>query len=157
MPLVVSRVNLSGKWEKDKGTSDMHAYDHMLALLGLTGIKRTAALKLINGLVIEHVSTPPQFTVRYVVSRVQFLQSVEQFALKQYTTMNRRDGQPGCQTASVTELDKGMQTVITWGEPNTVTLTETYTEVQHDTMVTEAKAEAGGETLCCKQVFKRVS
>ena len=33
-----------------------------------------------------------------------------------------------------------------------VTLTETYTEVQHDTMVTEAKAEAGGETLCCKQV-----
>ncbi len=118
MPLVVCRVDLSGRWEKVKENSDLPAYEKMLSLLGLTGIKRTAALKLINGLVIEQVSTPPQFTVRYVVSRVQFLQSIEQFELGQLTEMPRRDGQPGSQKASLTELSSGMQTVITWGETN---------------------------------------
>ena len=33
-----------------------------------------------------------------------------------------------------------------------VTLIENYTEVQQDTLITEAKAQAGGQTLCCKQV-----
>lgn len=33
-----------------------------------------------------------------------------------------------------------------------VILIETYTEVQQDTLITEAKAQAGGQTLCCKQV-----
>ncbi|KAL0053733.1 hypothetical protein WJX82_010117 [Trebouxia sp. C0006] len=38
---------------------------------------------------------------------------------------------------------------------NNVILIETYTEVQQDTLITEAKAQAGGQTLCCKQAFKR--
>jgi hypothetical protein len=117
-PLRVSRAALSGKWEKDKEHSDLDAYEKMLTLLGLQGIKKTAAVKLINGLEINQSSSPPHFTVRYVVSRVQFLQSVEQFAFDQQIEMPRRDGQAGTQTATLTEIGDSMQTVITWGEPN---------------------------------------
>ena len=117
-PLRVSRAALSGKWEKDKENSDLDAYENMLTLLGLKGIKKTAAVKLINGLEINQASSPPHFTVRYVVSRVQFLQSVERFAFNQQIEMPRRDGQAGTQTATLTEVGNGMQTVITWGEPN---------------------------------------
>ncbi|DBB12977.1 TPA: hypothetical protein ACH3X3_005720 [Trebouxia sp. C0006] len=106
----------------------------MLTLLGLKGIKKTAAVKLINGLEINQASSPPHFT------------QIE---------MPRRDGQAGTQTATLTEVGNGMQTIITWGEPNPVILIETYTEVQQDTLITEAKAQAGGQTLCCKQAFKR--
>jgi hypothetical protein len=115
-PLRVSRAALSGKWEKDKENSDLDAYENMLTLLGL--IKKTAAVKLINGLEIDQASSPPHFIVRYVVSRVQFLQSVERFAFNQQIEMPRRDGQAGTQTATLTEVGNGMQTVITWGEPN---------------------------------------
>ncbi len=117
-PLRVSRAALSGKWEKDKENSDLDAYEKMLTLLGIKGIKKTAAVKLINGLEINQASSPPHFTVRYIVSRVQFLQSVERFAFDQQVEMPRRDGQAGTQTATLTEVDNGMQTVITWGEPN---------------------------------------
>ncbi len=117
-PLRVSRAALSGKWEKDKENSDLVAYEDMLTLLGLKGIKKTAAVKLINGLEIDQASSPPHFTVRYIVSRVQFLQTVEQFAFDQEIEMPRRDGQAGIQTATLTEVGNGMQTVITWGEPN---------------------------------------
>lgn len=117
-PLRVSRAALSGKWEKDKENSDLDAYENMLTLLGLKGIKKTAAVKLINGLEIDQASSPPHFIVRYVVSRVQFLQSVERFAFNQQIEMPRRDGQAGTQTATLTEVGNGMQTVITWGEPN---------------------------------------
>ncbi|DBA93466.1 TPA: hypothetical protein ACH3X2_003250 [Trebouxia sp. C0005] len=151
-PLQVSRSALSGKWEKDKENSDLVAYENMLTLLGLRGIKKTAAVKLINGLEIDQASSPPHFTVRYVVSRMQFLQTVEHFAFDQQIEMPRRDGQDGTQTATLTDVGDGLQTVITWGEPNPVTLIENYTEVQQDTLITEAKAQAGGQTLCCKQV-----
>ena len=114
-PLRVSRAALSGKWEKDKETSDLDAYENMLTLLGLKGIKKTAAVKLINGLEINQASSPPHFTVKY---RIQFLQSVEHFAFDQQIEMPRRDGQAGTQTATLTEVGNGMQTVITWGEPN---------------------------------------
>ncbi|KAA6423409.1 MAG: hypothetical protein FRX49_06470 [Trebouxia sp. A1-2] len=116
----------------------------MLTLLGLRGIKKTAAVKLINGLEIDQASSPPHFTVRYVVSRMQFLQTVEHFAFDQQIEMPRRDGQDGTQTATLTDVGDGLQTVITWGEPNPVTLIENYTEVQQDTLITEAKAQAGG-------------
>ena len=119
MPLVVSRVDLRGQWEKDKENSDLEAYGRMLSLIGLTGLKKTGALKLINGLIIEQSVQPPQLTVRYVVSRVQFLpQTMESFALGQQTEMPRRDGQPGFQTATLNELENRIQTIINWDEPN---------------------------------------
>lgn len=135
----------------------MNAYDKMLAVLGITGIKRVAAVKLINGLRIRHTAASPQFTVEYEVSRVKFLDSVEAFSLGQDTKMSRRDGQPGHQTGRLSEFDKGVQTTVTWGAPNPVVLTETYTEPQSDTLVTEAKVEADGQILLCKQVFKRLA
>ena len=118
MPLLVSRVDLSGKWEKDKENSDFDAYSNMLSLIGLTGLKKTGALKLINGLVIEQKTQAPQLTVRYEVSRVKFLDNVENFAYDQQTQMPRRDGQPGSQTGTLKESKDGIQTVISWGEPN---------------------------------------
>ena len=119
MPLVVSRVDLRGEWEKDKENSDLEGYGQMLSLIGLTGLKKTGALKLINGLVIEQKAQPPQLIVRYVVSRVQFLpQTMESFTLGQQTQMPRRDGQPGVQTATVKEFENSFQTNITWDQPN---------------------------------------
>ena len=119
MPLVVNRVDLRGEWEKDKENSDLDAYGRMLSLIGLTGLKKTGALKLINGLVIEQKVQPPQLIVRYVVSRVQFLpQTVESFELGQQTQMPRRDGQPGVQTATAKDLENSIQTNITWEMPN---------------------------------------
>lgn len=154
-PVVVGKVDLSGRWSKDKENSELDAYENMLSLLGLKGIKKVAAVQLISGLEIEQATSPPQLTIRYIVSRVQFLQNVERFAFDQQNIMPRRDGQAGSQTATLTQLSNGVQTVITWGEPNPVTLTESYTKVQQDTLVTEAKAQAGSQTLCCKQVFRR--
>lgn len=114
-----SRLDLTGEWEKDKESSDIEAYGRMLSLIGLTGLKKTGALKLINGLVIEQNLQPPQLTVKYVVSRVQFLpQTLESFALGQQTQMPRRDGQPGFQTATLIESENSIQTSITWGKPN---------------------------------------
>lgn len=118
MPLR-SRLDLRGEWEKDKHNSDLEAYGRMLSLIGLTGLKKTGALKLINGLVIEQNAQPPQLIVRYVVSRVQFLpQTLESFAAHHQTQMPRRDGQPGSQTATLAESENSIQTIITWGEPN---------------------------------------
>lgn len=117
--LLRSRPDLRGEWEKDKQNSDLEAYGRMLSLIGLTGLKKTGALKLINGLVIEQNAQPPQLVVRYVVSRVQFLpQTLESFALDQQTQMPRRDGQPGSQTATLNEFENSIQTIITWGKPN---------------------------------------
>lgn len=181
MPLLVSGIDLSGKWEKDKENSDLDAYGQMLSLIGLTGLKKTGALKLINGLVIEQSAQPPQLTVRYEVSRVKFLDNVENFAFDQQTQMPRRDGRPGCQTGTLNESNDGIQTVITWGNPNpgmcsqmlnqdsnashnikcactkilrlvcAVTLTETYS-VQHELLTTMALVEAQDQQLSCKQV-----
>lgn len=117
-PHVVSRVDLSGRWSKDRENSELDAYENMLSLLGLNGIKKVAAVQLISGLEIEQATSPPHFTVRYIVSRVQFLQNVERFAFDQQNEMPRRDGQAGSQTATLTQLSTGIQTVITWGEPN---------------------------------------
>ena len=116
--IIVNKLDLSGKWQKDKTQSDMNAYDKMLAVLGITGIKRVAAVKLIIGLRIRHSAASPQFTVEYEVSRVKFLDSVEAFSLGQDTKMSRRDGQPGHQTGRLSEFDKGVQTTVTWGAPN---------------------------------------
>ena len=119
LPPVVNRVDLRGEWEKDKENSDLDAYGQMLSLIGLTGLKKTGALKLINGLVIEQKVQPPQLIVRYVVSRVQFLpQTVESFEFGQRTQMPRRDGQPGVQTATAQELENSIQTNVTWDKPN---------------------------------------
>ena len=85
---ILNKVDLSGKWQKDKTQSDMDAYDKMLAVLGIKGIKRVAAVKLINGLRIQHSAASPQFTVEYEVSRIQFLDSVEAFSLNQDIQMN---------------------------------------------------------------------
>ena len=90
----------------------------MLSLLGLTGIRKTGALKLINEVNIEQAQDEPQFTVRYVSSKVRFLKSVEEFTLGRTVQMPRRDGQPGTQSATMTQDDQGVQTVVTWGEPN---------------------------------------
>lgn len=111
-------LNLTGKWVKDQENSDLKAYGDMLSLLGLSGIRKTGALKLMNALVVEHCSQDPHFTVRYVVFKVQFLKSVEQFSVNRSVEMPRRDGQKGVQSASMTEDDSQVQTVITWGEPN---------------------------------------
>ena len=111
-------LDLTGKWVKNQENSDLAAYGDMLSLLGLSGIRKQGALKLINAVNIEHRSQDPQFTVRYVVSKVQFLKSVEQFSLNRSVEMPRRDGQKGVQSASMTEDDSQVQTVITWGEPN---------------------------------------
>lgn len=119
MPLVVNRVDLRGEWEKDMDNSDLDAYGRMLSLIGLTGLKKAGALKLINGLVIDQTVQPPQLIVRYVVSRVQFLpQTVESFEFGQQTQMPRRDGQPGVQTATAKESKNSIQTNITWDKPN---------------------------------------
>ena len=115
---MVSKVDLSGRWSKDKENSELDAYENMLSLLGLNGIKKVAAVQLISGLEIEQATSPPQFTVKYVVSRVQFLQNVERFAFDQQNEMPRGDGQAGSQTATLNQLSTGVQTVITWGEPN---------------------------------------
>ena len=116
--MLVNGVNLSGKWEKDAENSDLQAYDDMLSLVGLTGLKKIAALKLLNGIAIEQSAQPPQLTVRYVASCVMFLENVECFALGQQTQMPRRDGQPGHQTGTLHDSDGSLQTVITWGKPN---------------------------------------
>ena len=109
---------MSGRWQKDRAKSDMDAYDSMLGALGLKGLKRIAAVKLINGVEIKHASAPPQFTVRYIVSQVKFLDNVEEFNRDQVTKMNRRDGQPGQQIGSLSESDSSVQTTITWEAPN---------------------------------------
>ena len=172
----ICALDLSGKWIKDQENSDLNAYSDMLSLLGLSGIRKTGALKLINALVIEQAQTEPQFTVRYIVSRVQFLRSVEHFTLGRSVDMPRRDGQAGTQSATITQNDKRVQTVITWGPPNpgdyqqdqvqccfivhhielcnlpcAVILTETYSQVS-GALVTEAVVEAQGQKLRCKQV-----
>lgn len=111
-------LDLSGKWLKDQENSDLNAYGEMLSLLGLSGIRKTGALKLINTLALEHSTEEPHFIVRYVASRVQFLKSVEEFTLGHSVEMPRRDGEKGVQIGAMTQDDTQVQTVITWGEPN---------------------------------------
>ena len=116
--LTVQALDLSGKWVKDKENSDLNAYSDMLSLLGLTGIRKTGALKLINAVVVEHLQEAPQFTVSYVSDKVAFLKSMEQFTEGRSVEMPRRDGQKGQQSATMTQDDTYVRTVVTWGQPN---------------------------------------
>lgn len=45
-----------GTWIRDQNASDMKGYEHILELLHLSGIQRTTALKLIEGLKFEETN-----------------------------------------------------------------------------------------------------
>lgn len=48
-------ANLSGLWARDERRSDMAAYERSLDVLGLSGLQKMTALKLIDGVEIRQV------------------------------------------------------------------------------------------------------
>ena len=60
---------LAGHWRKDKSQSQLDCYSRSLDLLGLGGIQKKCAEKLINGLQIEEKdggASTPRFSIRFL-------------------------------------------------------------------------------------------
>lgn len=58
------RVRTAGTWIRDNDASDLASYDRMLSLMQLSGLQRTTALNLIEGLELER--TNAGLTVRFL-------------------------------------------------------------------------------------------
>ena len=134
----------------------MKGYTRMLELLHLSGIQRTTALQLIEGLEVEqsessatirfltvvpffkvHMSKVIQFTAAIPCKmhcRDWFslcklcicAQVTEELDFNKEVPQGRRDLRPGKQLARCKRLPKGLYVEMNWGEPLAGRLTETY-------------------------------
>ena len=146
---------LSGTWLADYGASTGRAA--LLTALGLSGLQRVTAEKLIEG--VDVSADSHTLTVRYLTV-VPFFQVVESLPLDgSPTTQPRRDLKPGSQTARLGVDEDGSSLVVSlsWPAPAPGTLVETYAISGTELRVTariwkggkkgEAPPDATGTTL----------
>ena len=126
-PLAATAAHLTGTWLADYAASTNRSA--LLTALGLSGLQRVTAEKLIEGLALSVTGGDRTLSIRYL-SVVPFFQVVEALPLDgTSTTQPRRDLRKGVQTASVAAGEGGGgQLVVTlaWPSPSPGVLVETY-------------------------------
>jgi hypothetical protein len=149
----IASLNLAGRWLKDFNRSDLECFSRQLDLLGISGIKKTAAVKLINGRDIKQ--TGDDLSVSFIQSKVSFLKQTEQYSLQQPSRMKRRDGRQGEQVAAVKVLPDGVEVTLEWPEPKAGLCVERYKLADPDTLELHSLTQVGDDKQSCVQYFTR--
>ena len=134
---------LSGTWIADYGASSGRG--GLLSALGLSGLERVTADKLIEGVRIA-VEGTHTLSVSYLTV-VPFFSVTETASLRPgapATRCKRRDGKAGSQTVTATADGDALIVTLTWDAPNAATLKEFY------------RLAPDGRTLCVEaQIVRR--
>lgn len=94
----------------------MKGYEHSLEhCFQMTGFQKETAMRLFEGMEVKQ--NGDDMSVRYLTV-VPFFQVTEHFSFKHKTSMKRRDGRPGQQTAQpLMQLHRGAAMILDWGPP----------------------------------------
>ncbi|CAK0785388.1 hypothetical protein CVIRNUC_008596 [Coccomyxa viridis] len=144
--------NLSGVWIKDANRSDLAAYERALDLMGLNGLQKTTALRLIEGVEIQQDATT--FSVNFLTV-VPFFKVTEKYSFTGETSMARRDLRTGQQSAKASLIAEGVRLSITWGEPNAANIEDIYRLQAADVLEVASDVSVGGRSVVTTQVYKK--
>ena len=148
---------LAGTWLADYGASSNRG--PLLAALGLGGLARLTADKLIEG--VRLTATPTTLTYT-ILSVVPFVSAVERIDLNGAVARGpRRDGAPGEQRVTAGVAAGGRLAVtLTWGAPRAASLVETYTlagdVLTVDAVLTPA-APPGAAAVTARTLYRRAA
>ncbi|KAK9918423.1 hypothetical protein WJX75_004036 [Coccomyxa subellipsoidea] len=147
-----SAQDLAGVWIKDTDASDLASYERALNMMGLNGLQKTTALKLIEGLEIREQGST--VTVQFLTV-VPFFKVTEEFSTIKETTMSRRDLRSGQQTANAAFTSDGLKININWRAPYACTLDDLYQLQSPNTLHVTSRVTIGGRTETTLQVYHR--
>ncbi|PSC71764.1 KRAB-A domain-containing 2-like [Micractinium conductrix] len=119
---------LAGVWIKDSEASDAKSFSRACDLMQLSGLQKTTAVQLIEGVEVEVAGEQPgaRVAVRFLTV-VPFFKVTEAYTLGGSTSMARRDLRRGEQLATAEAGGDGALRVrITWGDPNAGGVEEEY-------------------------------
>jgi len=146
--------DLTGVWLADYRASANRPA--LLAALGLSGLARVTADRLIEGVRVD-ASPGGRLTVAYL-SVVPFIAVSETFDPARATRSPRRDGRAGDQEGRLKAGEDGPIVTITWGEPAAATLVERYTvsDAGRTLSVTATLTPArGGAAVTATTIYRR--
>ncbi|EIE19731.1 hypothetical protein COCSUDRAFT_48843 [Coccomyxa subellipsoidea C-169] len=144
--------DLSGVWIKDTDASDLASYERALDMMGLNGLQKTTALRLIEGLEIQTQGST--VTVQFLTV-VPFFKVTEEFSTMKETTMSRRDLRSGQQIAKAAFTPEGLKINIKWSAPYACTVDDLYQLQSPTTLHVVSKVSIGGRTETTLQVYHR--
>lgn len=143
-----------GVYIRDTQQSDMVSYERALGLLGLGGLQRMTAMKLIEGLELRKEGDR---IVLHFLTVVPFFKVTESYTLNGESSFGRRDLRPGRQAArAFLAADGTLCLQSKWQEPNTGSLQERFI-VKGDgvlEVVASLKVRSGEEVT--RMVYQRV-
>lgn len=150
---ITPRLNLAGRWNKDKSASDMDGYGKSLDLMGIHGFKKKTALVLMDG--VEIIQDDAALTAKFVTKVPQW-RPTEVYSFSEPSLMNRRDQKKGQQKAVVTTNPDGdLEVVVTWDEPNPGCFREIYRIPEEGVLHIESVTTINGETASTLQVYRK--
>ncbi|CAL8471399.1 g10941 [Coccomyxa elongata] len=144
--------DLTGVWIKDTEASDLASYERALDMMGLNGLQKTTALRLIEGLEIKRQGS--KITVQFLTV-VPFFKVTEEFNTVGETSMARRDLRSGQQTARAAYIPEGLKINIRWGAPYACTVDDLYQLQSPNTLIVTSEITVGGRTESTLQVYHK--
>lgn len=153
-PTTIART-LIGTWVADYGASSGRGA--LLTALGLSGLERVTADRLIEGMRITVAGST--FSCAFLTV-VPFFSVTESASLRPGaapTRGKRRDGKAGTQTVAAAVDGDSLIITLAWGEPNAATLTETYRLAPDGRALTVESAikRKDGVTAAAKTLYRR--
>ncbi|BDA46781.1 hypothetical protein COCOBI_09-2340 [Coccomyxa sp. Obi] len=144
--------DLTGVWIKDTEASDLASYERALDMMGLNGLQKTTALRLIEGLEIKKQGS--KITVQFLTV-VPFFKVTEEFNTIGETSMARRDLRSGQQTARAAYTPEGLKINIRWGAPYACTVNDLYQLQSPNTLLVTSEITVGGRAETTLQVYHK--
>ncbi|KAK9843768.1 hypothetical protein WJX81_005588 [Elliptochloris bilobata] len=146
-------LNITGRWEKVKDQSELDCYSKQLDLLQIGGIQKATAVKLMNGINIEH--SADGMRTEYKVDKVPFFKHCEEFRLGRETVMGRRDKKSGQQRAFLREVPEGLQIDIQLEQPFPGRIVETFSCPEDGILKIASVTAVDGREQHCIQMYRK--